>query len=73
MKKRVARLLAVPLGVGLALFAWANVAANDAPPPELRADMQPVLLSTVNLGLNICIEIPPLLDIEFGDCLPPSG
>ena len=71
MKKRVARLLAVPLGVGLALFAWANLAANDAPPPEIRAEMQPVLLTTVDLGLNICLDLG-LIEVAVGVCGPQS-
>jgi len=72
MKKRVARLLAVPFGVGLALFAWANLAATDAPPPEIRADMQPVLLSTIDLGLNICLDLE-LIQVEIGQCPNGSG
>ena len=57
--KKCARLLAVPFGVGLAALAWANLAANDASRPEIRTDMQPVLLS-VDLGLNESIQLGPL-------------
>jgi hypothetical protein len=64
MKKRVARLLVVPLGVGLAAFAWANLAAPDAPPAEIRADMRPVLLQ-VDLGLEQALQLQtPLLTIS---------
>lgn len=66
MKKRVARLLAVPFGVSLAVVAWANLAANDAPPPEVHAEMQPVLLQ-LDLGLEeaLQLETPILTLSEF--------
>lgn len=67
--KKCARLLAVPFGVGLAALAWVNLATTDAPPPEVHAEMQPVLLST-NLGLNASIQLGnpsqgALLDIHL--------
>jgi hypothetical protein len=66
MKKRVARLLAVPFGVGLAVAAWANLAATDAPPPEVRAEMQPVLLQ-LDLGLDEVLQLEtPILTLSQG-------